>query len=133
MRKATTLSLFFCLLTASLLAMACTNPGTKLTYKKGELYYTSNVTEADAKKVGEYFLKENYFVDEEERAVQLDKSGDTYQVRMVVKEGIDKDEKYVPLFRQVANEISKNIFGGSKVEVQLTDGKLKTLKVIPMG
>jgi hypothetical protein len=132
MRKITTLSLFFCLLSASLLSMACTNPGTKLTYKKGELYYTGNVTEADAKKVGEYFLKVGYFVDEEEHAVQLDKAGDTYQVRMVVKEGIDKEEKYVPMFREVANEISKDLLGGSKVEVHLTDSKLKTLKVIPM-
>jgi hypothetical protein len=112
--------------------LGCNSYGTKLEYGKGELYYTKNVTEAEAKKLGDYLNKEKFF-EGEGKTVQLDKSGDTYQFRIVLKEGLDKDEKYITGGRNAAIEISKNVFDGAKVEVHLCDNKLKTLRVVTMN
>ncbi len=117
---------------ATVLMLGCNAYGTKLEYGKGELYYTKNVTEAEAKKLGDYLTKIKFF-EGDGKTVQLDKSGDTYQFRMVVKEGLDKDEKYITASQEAAVEISKNVFEGAKVEVHLCDNKLKTLKVVTMN
>lgn len=107
--------------------------GTKLEYGSLDLYYTKNVTEADAKKLGDYLKRQTELSTGNKKTVQLDKSGDTYQYRVVVKEGIDKDEQYIALYRDFANELSKNVFNGAKVEVDLCDKHLKTLKAVPMS
>ena len=111
----------------------CGSKGTRLEYKGSELYYTNNVTEAEAKKLGDYLYNGGVFSDENKGTVQLDKSGDKYLLRMVVKEGIDKDENYQKLIPLFAKGVSKNVFNGAKVEVQLCDSNLNTLKTIPMA
>jgi hypothetical protein len=111
------------------LLAACNNYGTKLTYKKGELYYTSSVNESDAKKLGD-FLDKNYFTDDKEATVQLNKEGDTYQVKFVVKDGAEKDQTIVDNFHQFGAQISKEVFKDQKVEIHLTDNTLKTVKVV---
>ncbi len=63
--------------------LACSSYGTKLDFNGGELYYTDNVTEADAKKLGDYLVKSGFFGGRQV-TVQLDKAGATYQFRMVV-------------------------------------------------
>jgi hypothetical protein len=112
--------------------LGCNSYGTKLEYGKSELYYTKNVTEAEAKKLGDYLNKIKFF-DGDGKSVQLDKPGDTYQFRMVIKEGLEKDEKYITGSKEAAVEISQNVFDGAKVEVHLCDNQLKTLRVVTMN
>jgi hypothetical protein len=113
------------------LMLGCNSYGTKLVFNGGELYYTKNVTETEANKLGDFLVGSGYFTGDK-KSVQLDKSGETYQVRMAVKEGIDKDEKFLALYPVYAAAISKNVFNGAQVEIHLTDAQLKTLKVVPM-
>lgn len=131
MRREILPAVFICLLAC--LMLSCNSMGTRLEYGGSELYYTKNVTEADAKKLGDYLKSSGVFSDQNKGTVQLDKSGDTYLVRMVVKEGMDKDENYQKLIPPFAKSVSKDVFNGAKVEVQLCDDKLNTLKTIPMG
>lgn len=131
MKRTILLTMTCCLLAA--LMFGCNSLGTKLEYNGSQLYYTKSVTEAEATKLGDYLSKNGFFTTEHKGSVQLDKSGDTYQFRMVVQEGKDKDEKYVAIIPQVANEISKNVFNGAKVEVHLCDQNFNTLKVVPMS
>ncbi len=49
--------------------------GTKLRFKKGELYYKAPVTEAQAKAVGASLEAQGFFADAAERSVQLLKEG----------------------------------------------------------
>src|SRR5919199_303783 len=126
MKREILLTIIICLVAG--LMFGCNSKGTRLEYKGSELYYTKNVTEAEAKKLGDYLYKGGVFSDENKGTVQLDKSGDTYLVRMVVKEGMDKDENYQKLIPPFAKGVSKNVFNGAKVEVQLCDDKLNTLK-----
>jgi hypothetical protein len=97
------------------------------------VYYTKNVTEGEAKKLGDSLVENHVFSDKNKGTVQLDKSGDTYQVRMVVKEGMDKDENYIAAIHEFATYLSKNVFNGAKTEIHLCDQNLKTLKVVTMG
>lgn len=94
-----------------------------------QLFYTSKVTEAQADKLGNYLISGG-FANGEKKTVQITKTGNTYEFRMVVKKGIEKDEEYTKLFKSYARELSQNVFNGERVEIHLCDDKLKTLKVI---
>lgn len=104
--------------------------GTKLTFNGSELYYTKNVTEAEARKLGDALVKSGW--GDKKVTIQLDKAGETYQVRLPVKEGLDKDEKYLATASVFAADLSKKVFNGAPVEIHLCDDHLKTLKVVPM-
>jgi hypothetical protein len=109
---------------------SCNNYGKKLTFNGGELYYTSQATEADAKKLGEYLVKEKFF-DGTRKTVQLNKNDGTYEFRMVVKKDGEKAPNTVETFTAVSKELSENVFNGGKVVVHLCDDDLKTLRVVP--
>ncbi len=103
--------------------------GNKLTFNGGDLYYASSVKETEAEKLGEY-LTQGKFFDGSPKSVQIQKSGDIWEFRMVVKEGYDKDEKLAEDMKEVAAELSKNVFEGALVNVHLCDSQFKTLLVV---
>lgn len=109
--------------------LACQGYGTKLMFNGGELYYTSNVTEADAKKLGDYLVKEGFF-DGKTKTVQLDKEGSTYQFRMVVQPEKQNDEATMALMKTFAGQVSADVFGNAPTELHVCDEHLKTLRVI---
>ena len=109
--------------------LACSNYGTKLEFNGGELYYTKNVTETEAKKLGDYLVKENFY-DGKPKTAQLDKDGASYQFRMVVQPEKRKDEQILALMKTFASEVSRDVFNNAPVEVHVCDEQLKTLQVI---
>lgn len=119
------------LLALALVLAGCTNYGTKLEFNKGELYYTDKVTEAQAKKLGNYLVEAKFF-NGEEKSVQLTKEGETYQFRYPVKEGFEKDTNYAKTAASFGATLSKDLFEGKPVEIHMTDDMLKTVKVVKM-
>lgn len=101
-----------------------------LTFNGGDLYYTARVTEAEAKKLGNYLVKEKFF-DGNQKTVQLTKDDGTYQFRMVVVRDGEKGPNTVATFTSVCQELSENVFNGARVVIHLCDDHLKTLRVIP--
>jgi len=119
------------LIAVALLRIAsCNNYGKKLTFNGGDLFYTSQVTEGEAKKLGDFLVKEQFF-DGAKKTVQLNKTGGTYEFRMVSKAGTDKDQKMVDLAKNFAKQISLEVFNGSDTVIHLCDDHLKTLRVVP--
>jgi len=112
--------------------VSCGNYGKKKMFDNTELYYTDKVTEAEADAVGEYLKEQGFTEGEDTKTVQLTKEGDTYQFRMVVKEGYEKDEEYIAIAEAFAYNLSEVVFEGKEVEVHLCDTKLETLKVVKM-
>jgi len=110
--------------------VSCYQRGTKLTFDKSELYYTSQVTEAEAKKVGEVLVKLGYFKGTP-ASVQINKSGGVYEFRAVVKKDIEKDPAMVESFREIGKTISEEALNKAKVVVHLCDTNLKTVYVVP--
>ena len=105
------------------------NYGTELKFNGGQLFYTSAVTKDEAEKLGNYLIKEGVF-DGNKKTVQLNKSNNTYEVRMVVKKGIDQDTDIIDAIKELNEAISKDVFNSSPVETHLCDEKLKTIRVI---
>lgn len=131
MRRTLSVILVSCLLA---ILLGCNSYGTKLEYNGSELYYTKNVTEAEAKKLGDYLVSIKAF-EGDKKSVQLDKSGDTYQVRIPLKKGLDikdVDENSLAGLSALAAGVSKEVFNGAKVEIHLCDDHFKTLKVVEM-
>jgi hypothetical protein len=112
--------------------VSCTNYGKKKMFDSTELYYTDKVTESEADAVGKYLKEQGFTEGDETKTVQLTKEGDTYQFRMVVKEGYEKDEEYIAIAEAFAYNLSKDVFEGKEVEIHLCDAKLETLKVVKM-
>ena len=103
--------------------------GNKLTFNGGDLYYASSVKETEAKKLGEYLTQGGFF-DGSPKSVQIQKSGDIWEFRMVIKQGYEKNEEFAENMKEVAAELSKNVFGGALVDIHLCDPYFKTLRVV---
>ena len=107
--------------------------GTELIFNGGQLYYTSAVTKEQAEKLGNYLVKEEFF-DGNPKTVQLNRTGNTFEVRMVVKKGVEQDQEFIDLCKLMCIEISQNVFDSAQVDVHLCDEQLTTLKVVvPLG
>jgi hypothetical protein len=115
-----------------LLAMtSCSNYGTKLDVgDEDELYYTENVTEAEAKELGDYLLDNKILFNNDGKKVsaQVDKDGETMMVKFVVQEQFHDDAEIGNQFQMIADMLSFKLYKGKPVEVHICDDKLKTVK-----
>lgn len=109
--------------------------GKVLPYKGGSLFYTSKVTEEEASSLGDYLLKAGLFRDDEPTIAQLTRKGEVYQLRVVTDKWVIEKKRAADEMGPVeaagllAEDISKDVFNGAKVEWHLCDDKLKTLRV----
>lgn len=128
------------LLTVVLLGVSCFSKppagwGKLLKHKGGSLFYTSNVTEEEARRLVGYLLKTKFFQDDKSRIAQLTKKGNVYQVRVVADKGVIEQKRTpeemgpVEAAGLLARDISEKAFNGAKVEWHLCDDKLNTLRV----
>jgi hypothetical protein len=117
-------------LTFLLLISSCTNYGKKLKYGKSEVYYTTNVTEDLAKKLGDYLDKVRFFQPGRKISVQLDKAEDTFLFRMVTKKEYVDDPKFIQNGKTSITEFSQNVFDSKPVVIHFCDDHLKTLRII---
>ena len=104
--------------------------GKRLQYKGSNLFYVSGIIEKQARKLGEYLVKNGFFQEGNRGTVQIAKQGDTYHFRMVVKEGMDKDMEFIKTAGIFAATMSRDVFEGKNVEMHLCDPQLKTLQVV---
>ena len=98
-------------------------------FNDGDLYYTSRVTRAQVEKLGDYMTQVDYF-NGERKTVQLTREGCTYQVRCVVKKGIDSDAEFISIFKASTAELPLQVFDGQPVETHLCADKLLTLRMV---
>jgi hypothetical protein len=96
-----------------------------------QVFYTASITENEADILGAYLISSG-FADGKTKTVQLNKSKNTYEVRMVVIDGYEQDQEYKNLVKTYASEIAENVFKGSQVDIHLCNDKLQTIVVIPM-
>ncbi len=96
-----------------------------------ELYYTPEVTRAEADKLSVYlndqFVKEG----NPKFSAQLTKANGVYQLRMVIQESKLKEAE-VP-FLALGYLISMEVFDKQPLEVHLCDSGFKTLKKLDIG
>ena len=103
--------------------------GTLIEFNGGELYYTSSILSREAYKLGEYLVEVEFF-DGERKTVEINKTDNTYEFKMVVKKGLEKDDEYIQLAKIFAVNLSDEVFNGNSVDIHFCDEYLKTIRVI---
>jgi hypothetical protein len=132
MNNRTVLNGFLAIVTVLVIGSACSSYGTKLEFNGHELFYSDNVTEADARNLGDYLVRAGLFSGDTVRA-QLDKAGATYQVRLAMQPGQQNDLETRRAMRIFAGEISVGAFNRAATEIHACDDQLKACKVIPLN
>ena len=117
----------------SIVLMACNSWGDKyMANDKSEVYYKDGATADDAKKLGDFLLKNNYFDSLTEKSVQLTKTVDTFNVKFVVdKEKVNQTENAEMLFTIMGAAISADVFSNKPVKVILADQQMKGFQELP--
>jgi len=72
------------------------------------------------------------FADGNEKTVQINKTGNVYEFRMVEKKGLESDTEYTQEFKKFTGQLSVDVFNGSQVDLHACDEYLKTLRVFLM-
>ena len=102
--------------------------GSKLSFEGTDVYYTEEVTEEEAQRLGEYLVQTG-FADGREKSVQLTKRDSVYLFRMVVMEGATKDSTNDLTFEAMAVTLSYNAFNKAPVQLEACDNRFNTLRV----
>lgn len=103
---------------------------TKLSFGQGELYYTDPITMDEARGVGEYLVRQQFFSDQKAATVQLGQEQGTYQLRFVIDPSRAADLEVLDAFSELSRAIAKEALGGQSVVVHLCDEEFHTLKRI---
>lgn len=104
--------------------------GKRLKYKTSSLFYTPAVTEQEARKLGDYLLKNDFFHESSPGSTQLTREGDVYQFRAVVRKDVVEDREYLESVGLLAAMISRDVFESKDVEIHLCDKNFKTVQTV---
>lgn len=98
------------------------------TFKKGNIFYTKNVSKSEINLLGYYLMKSKFF-DGTPKSVKLDKSeGGNYIISLVIKEEFKDKPQYTENFKLFTYEVSEAL--GKKTDVNLCDSYFKTYNTI---
>jgi len=102
--------------------------GKKITVSdRTEVFIIKDATEAEAKKMGNYF-DTTWKEQTQKKSFQLSKDSGNYTVRMVVDTEKVKDSNLDESFQAVQFLLADQVFKGSNVKLILTDEKFKDFK-----
>jgi hypothetical protein len=96
-----------------------------------EVYYTSNVTKAEADRLGEYVAKARGRNTDSKASLQLRKTPAGYQFGVVIKKEFQNDPDTLRLYEIIGARISRDVFDGAAVETHICDSSLQTVHVVP--
>ena len=124
--------IFVAAVALSLLSAAgCGGHGARVKHGNIEVFYVDGTTQAEAYRLGAYLLETWDAGADGRRSVQLKKTTDGFQFRMVVKKEFQIDDKALRKLEVHAAKISRDVLDGAAVEVHACDEHLQTLKVYP--
>jgi len=117
------------LLSLAPLAAGCGGYGTRLAFNGGELYYTGAVTGAEAERLGQFLVREQFF-DGRPKTAQLGKDGDSYQFRFVALPGLADDAGTRRDLGLFGGQIRQEVLAGAPLVLRACDEHLRTLRAI---
>ena len=103
--------------------------GKHISIDKNKLYYTDKMTEADAKRTGDFLNRNGFYTAGEEKDVQLDKAADTVLFKMVT----DKSKMSAEVeqaMEALPRIFSDSLFAGKPVNVLLCNDKLEPYRTV---
>jgi len=114
-------------------ALASASGDTRLTFKRGELYYSRPVTEQEARRVGEHLVRQEIFSDDRGSTVQLHLEEGRYRLRFVVSPDYIDDPLTAIQFGRIGSQIAREVLGGRATDVTLADPTLKDVKSVSLS
>lgn len=91
----------------------------KFVEKNGvKIQYSNGATKEETTKLLDY-LDKGGFSDGSKKDLKLEKSGDGYILKMVIKDGFELDDENVEMMVEFGCELSKNVFDGKSVSLEL--------------
>lgn len=120
---------------AAFLVSCSPNYGEKIDVQGADLYYKDSITLAQAEKIKNYLIEQQFFGDQADsgvgKSIQLAISDSTFAFRFPVKKGIDQDEQYIAQLKLIAGQLTELM--GQQVDIHLCDENLETIRtVIPL-
>lgn len=103
--------------------------GKRLEFNRGQLFYTSSVTETESNRLGEYLLNKGFFSGQPVSA-QINKVDTTYEFRFVIREGYETSNELISTSREFAHLLSQDVFNSAPVNIHLCNDNFETIKVI---
>ena len=104
----------------------------RLTFMQNELYYGGGVSKDEARSIGEYLVREQYFTDDHSSSVILDFSDGRYELGFVVDPGYLDVPLMLMEYGITGSRIARETLQGRPVSVVLYDENLGFLKSVPL-
>jgi len=104
--------------------------GQRLEFNGGELYYAPDVTEEQARSLGRYLVKTDFF-DNTPKSVRITRSGAVYAFHIVVAPEGEKNPLLEIVATHLGRELSADVFDNAPVEVHICDEYFQTLIQFP--
>jgi hypothetical protein len=113
-----------------MLLAACSSYGDKVQVNdKSEVYYARGATEEDAKKVGAFLLRLDFFDDQTERSVQVLKVKETYILNFPIdEERMKNNHELLVSLHHVQALLRDSVFNGKPTKLVLTNDEFKDLQ-----
>lgn len=105
-------------------------PDKVLSYTNNHIFYTNNVTETQAKELGDYLKTKSYFASNTQIDLKIDKQEDMYVLSVVVKEDYLNNEDFINSMKTFSKELSQKVFENDKVRINFCDDRFKALKYV---
>lgn len=122
-------------LAAAAFIVSCNSYGERHEVNKNSFVYYKGegVNAEDAKRLGDFLLKNGYFDTVNQKTVQLTSSNDTMNVKFAVDKTKVSDDNAEMLFSIMGAAISTDAFAGKPVKVVLADEKMEPFKELPIN
>lgn len=109
-------------------------PEQKMIFGDSELYYTENVQKSEVEKLGAYLVEQGFLGEGQESSVKIDKLMHIYVFSFIpAKESLKEylnDPEWEQAFKEMSNDLSRDVFDDSVVAIVLCDNTFKPLKTI---
>ncbi|MFC1806373.1 tetratricopeptide repeat protein [Planctomycetota bacterium] len=100
-----------------------------LTFNNGEVYYSDAIGEQQARKLGKYLVDTGFF-DGTPVTTSITKTDEAFEFRFVTRKGVENDSQALEFLRQYGTALSRDVFGGERVDIHLCDAYMNQVKVI---
>lgn len=115
--------------------VSCTNYGDKVKEDNIEVYYKGDISKDLAQKTARIinWIDENSPNPTAQKSFQLLKGDGKFTCKMVVANAKKEEVDKMPptSFQAIANILCDSVFAGTPVDLDLTDNKFKTIRLIP--
>lgn len=107
-------------------------PETMLKFNEDEIYYTSNVSEYEVNRLGQFLNETKVFnADGLVSSVKLDREKNgTYILSFIVDKQNIENKELLEQMASFADYTSRDVFNSSKVQIDLCNDRFKRLKVV---